>query len=115
MSEVKSNRAWREECESLRQKLATALAACKAKDGTILEVLECASTTRPPIRLREALAIQPDDSALKAWLGEPVAWLHDHRQDSDVITDAVKNVWNGVVVGKMAQYSIPLYAPKGMK
>ena len=42
-----------------------ALEACKAKDDIILEVLECESTTRPPIRLREALAIQPDDSALK--------------------------------------------------
>ena len=60
-----------------KQQHAAALAACKAKDDIILEVLECASTTRPPVRLREALAIQPDDSALKAWLGEPVAYVDD--------------------------------------
>ena len=26
---------------------------------------------------RQALSIQPDDSALKAWLGEPVAWRYE--------------------------------------
>ena len=41
--------------------------------------------------------------------GEPKAWLHQNRPDADVITDAVKNVWNGVAVGKEALYSIPLY------
>ncbi len=40
---------------------------------------------------------------------EPVAWLHSLRSDSDVITDKVKHVWNGVAVGREAQYTIPLY------
>ena len=41
---------------------------------------------------------------------EPVAWLHETRRDSDVVTDAVKHVWGKVAVGAMAAYSIPLYA-----
>jgi hypothetical protein len=40
---------------------------------------------------------------------EPVAWIHNQRQDSDVITAKVKHVWGGVAVGKEAQYTIPLY------
>lgn len=44
---------------------------------------------------------------------EPVAWLHESRRDSDVVTDAVKHVWGKVAVGSMAAYSIPLYAIPG--
>ena len=44
---------------------------------------------------------------------EPVAWLHETRRDSDVVTDAVKHVWGKVAVGSMAAYSIPLYALPG--
>ena len=44
---------------------------------------------------------------------EPVAWLHESRRDSDVVTDAVKHVWGKVAVGSMAAYSIPLYALPG--
>lgn len=40
---------------------------------------------------------------------EPVAWLHETRRDSDVVTDAVKHVWGKAAVGSMAAYSIPLY------
>ena len=44
---------------------------------------------------------------------EPVAWMHETRRDSDVVTDAVKHVWGKVAVGSMAAYSIPLYALPG--
>ena len=44
---------------------------------------------------------------------EPVAWLHETRRDSDVVTDAVKHVWGKVAVGSMAAYSIPLYTLPG--
>lgn len=45
---------------------------------------------------------------------EPVAWLHEQRTDSDVVTDAVKSVWGKVAVGRLAAYSIPLYKlPEG--
>ena len=44
---------------------------------------------------------------------EPVAWLHETRRDSDVVTTAVKHVWGKTVVGAMAAYSIPLYLAPG--
>lgn len=44
---------------------------------------------------------------------KPVAWLHESRRDSDVVTDAVKHVWGKTAVGSMAAYSIPLYALPG--
>lgn len=44
---------------------------------------------------------------------EPVAWLHETRRDSDVVTDAVKHVWGKAAVGSMAAYSIPLYLAPG--
>ena len=44
---------------------------------------------------------------------EPVAWMHETRRDSDVVTDAVKHVWGRVAVGSMAAYSIPLYTLPG--
>ena len=44
---------------------------------------------------------------------EPVAWMHETRRDSDVVTDAVKHVWGKSVVGALAAYSIPLYLAPG--
>ena len=44
---------------------------------------------------------------------EPVAWLHESRRDSDVVTDAVKHVWGKAVVGALAAYSTPLYLSPG--
>ena len=38
----------------------------------------------------------------------PVAWLHEQRIDSDVVTDAVKFVWGKVAVGRLAAYFILL-------
>ena len=44
----------------------------------------------------------------------PVAWLHEQRIDSDVVTDAVKFVWGKVAVGRLAAYFILLYKlPEG--
>ena len=73
--------AWKQ-LDAMEHELDAALEACKAKDDIILEVLECESTTRPPIRLREALAIQPDDSALKdkamTTYEQPKDWIERH-------------------------------------
>jgi len=44
-----------------------------------------------------------------------VAWLHESRRDSDVVTSAVKHVWGKAVVGALAAYSIPLYLAPGAK
>ena len=52
-----------DEIAMLRQQLAAALAACEAKDKALVYHQE---QTRPIQRTIEALAIQPDASALKA-------------------------------------------------
>ena len=69
---------------------------------------------------QELRKLRAELDALKAWKEEaerqePVAWLHESRRDSDVVTDAVKHVWGKVAVGSMAAYSIPLYALPGAK
>ena len=77
--------AWKQ-LDAMEHELAAALAACKVKDealskieyleadnGCILSAGECSSIAT------EALAIQPDDSALKAWLGEPLLCREDGR------------------------------------
>lgn len=46
---------------------------------------------------------------------DPVAWLHESRRDSDVVTSAVKHVWGKAVTGSLAAYSIPLYLAPGAK
>ncbi len=46
---------------------------------------------------------------------EPVAWLHETRRDSDVVTSAVKHVWQRARPMSLASYSIPLYLAPGAK
>ena len=46
---------------------------------------------------------------------EPVAWLHETRRDSDVVTSAVKQVWQRARPKSLASYSIPLYRAPGAK
>lgn len=46
---------------------------------------------------------------------EPVAWLHESRRDSDVVTSAVKHVWQRARPMSLAAYSIPLYLAPGAK
>ena len=80
-----------ERLAKVEQQLAAALAACKQKDESIeaahnglrwwmdvfpLHVTE--SDNEEMLKIVKALAIQPDDAALKAWLGEPVAYLYKH-------------------------------------
>ena len=99
--------------ESLRQQLAAALAACKQKDEALKwlmdwQVKHVDVWDNPAFdNAEEALTIQPDDSELKAWLGEPVAWK-DSEAKNRVIFPPMKpeegdDGW------------IPLYSPKGMK
>ena len=60
---------------------------------------------------KERDALRAELDALKTQ--EPVAWLHETRRDSDVVTDAVKRIWGKTVVGALAAYSIPLYLAPG--
>ncbi len=75
------------EIESLQQQLATAIAACKLKDEALqslhdekCDYMRLNKLGNPYLETNtklavKALAVQPDDSALKAWLGQPVARL----------------------------------------
>lgn len=62
------------ERDQFRAELVKALAACKTKDEALRELDQLI----PVGATIAALAIQPDDAALKAWLGEPVSYLYKH-------------------------------------
>ena len=51
----------------LRQQLAAALAAIKVKDAVLGDIAECIGAGRLRVASAEAIAIQPDDSALQAF------------------------------------------------
>jgi methionine salvage enolase-phosphatase E1 len=65
-----------DEIESLRQQLSAALAACKVKDEALQSAISAHGYESGD--LHEALAIQPDDSAIKEWLDQ--AWCRDPDQ-----------------------------------
>lgn len=99
--------------ESLRQQLAAAIAACELKDEALqncegmLDELRDYPITHDAII--EALAIQPDDSALKAWLGEPIGEVKKHTGS---LKDMAIIVWSGEQPEEGAQLYIK---PKGLK
>jgi hypothetical protein len=99
--------------EKQEQQLAAALAACKVKDEALIFIYDNA---RDPFTsekvLRKALAIQPDDSALLAWLGEPRSYLYKFNSE---FGDGVRWSHRPTHNGSNALETIPLYAPKGMK
>lgn len=90
-------------CFEFEKQLAAAIAACKLKDEALqncegmLDELRDYPITHDAII--EALAIQLDDSALKVWLGEPVAYIDDHHN---------------LRMGKV-RITGPLYKPKELK
>lgn len=84
----------------LRAELVNALAACKAKDEAILQE-----------NYSLALSIQPDDAALKAWLGEPV-WVN-----SEYLGLVKEYGYKKLMVDdeKRGMSDTPLYSPKELK
>jgi hypothetical protein len=112
--------------KGLEQQLAAALAACKQKDEALEGLIDTMDLRLDDDDLSletrtafEALSIQPDDAALKAWLGEPVAWKHDDPKRHDAITDSVKELLHRAnseymhrPIDKTEHYTIPLYSPK---
>ena len=94
-----------------KEKVAQAVAACKLKDAALenaegmLDELRDYPVTHDEII--EALAIQPDDAALKAWLGGPVCWMHYNTQ-GELRISTKKPSWDETVWP-------PLYSPKGLK
>lgn len=60
--------------------------------------------------IAQAMAAQPNDSALKAWLGEPVVWQFSDNYGTHY-TDDRREWYDAVGIESV----MPLYAPKGMK
>lgn len=60
------------------------------------------------LKLVKALTIQPDDSALKAWLGEPAGEVKKHTGS---LKDMAIIVWSG----EQPAEGTKLYSPKGLK
>lgn len=89
-----------------KKQLAAALAAIKIKDAALQSAISAHGYESGD--LHDALAIQPDDTALKAWLWEPVAIMgsHGHPKHTSYIL--------GIQEEKLYGPWIPLYAPKGM-
>lgn len=108
--------------DALRQQLAAALAAIKMKDEAIeyMHKEKCDYMTlnnlgnpinETSYRLAsEALAIQPDDSALKAWLGEPQPCRSDGRCQY-----AIDHGAEGLGHCPAEKCCMPLYSPKELK
>lgn len=120
-----------ERLAKVEQQLAAALAACKLKDEELEKIRghsglynlfscvgsdsydpECADLNVGKCReiATKALTIQPDDSAIKAWLGEPVAWMFSDNYGTHY-TDDKREWYDGVGIESV----IPLYSPKGLK
>ena len=104
--------------ESLRQQLSAAIAACKLKHSA-LETLWIGTNREEwdgvAIKsFEDAVAIQPDDSALKDWIGEPVAYADplDIAKDGNWDTFIVKHASE---CNDTLRFKAPLYSPKGLK
>lgn len=93
----------------LRAELVNALAACKVKDEALNAMLERFGIMSDGCikQASIAIAIQPDDSALKAWLGRVVAWFNPEEDMSDEAFSWDKDV--------SSKHTIPLYSPKELK
>ena len=100
-------------CFEFEKQLAAAIAACKLKDEALqncegmLDELRDYPITHDAII--EALAIQPDDSALKQWLGGPIGEVKKHTGS---LKDMAIIVWSGEQPEEGAQLYIK---PKGLK
>lgn len=105
-------------CFEFEKQLAAAIAACKLKD----EALESWGSMKTTEWLRiaaKALAIQPDDSTLREWLGEPVAWRtfdgeggYDFRSYDD--NEDYRSKWDARNPNHKSWVEL-LYSPKGLK
>ena len=101
-----------------KQQLAAAIAACKLKHSA-LETLWIGTNREEwdgvAIKsFEDAVAIQPDDSALKDWIGEPVAYADplDIAKDGNWDTFIVKHASE---CNDTLRFKAPLYSPKGLK
>ena len=110
-----SDRLEAAESECLEQARLNGMGA--SREAALLAKLEAAEENRSHFLVKIGKLYAQCD-ALRAKIEamerqKPVAWMHETRRDSDVVTDAVKHVWGKVAVGSMAAYSIPLYTLPG--
>ena len=103
--------------ESLRRVAGAAQAACKQKNRAIEEAMgwnwldgDEEIPEEVVEMIAQAMAAQPDGSALKAWLGEPVVWQFSDNYGTHY-TDDRREWYDAVGIESV----MPLYAPKGMK
>ncbi len=102
--------------DSLQQQLAAALAVCKQKDEALKwlmdwQVKHVDVWDNPAFdNAEEALTIQPDDSALKAWIGEPLLCREDGRCQY-----AIDHGAEGMGHCPEGKCCMPRYSPKGLK
>ena len=116
-------------CFEFEKQLAAAIAACKLKDEALqncegmLDELRDYPITHDAII--EALTIQPDDSALKTWIGEPAGYKRlwalngevpaKERRENGRLAWPYKFKLLPVTEGKCLPDDVPLYSPKGLK
>ena len=117
--QIEENRVWwrkfNEKRDQLRAGLVAALAACKVKDTALNAMLERFGIMSDGCikQASIALAIQPDDSALKAWIGEPVAWAREWEGD---VSDSGSMIFAADDSEKDDNQNwFPLYPPKELK
>ena len=77
LQQIDAKAQFMRELNVTEEKLAAALVACKMKDEALL-LSKNGSNLAYQQMVQDALAIQPDDSALKVWLGDPVAYLDEN-------------------------------------
>lgn len=109
-----------------KEKAAQAVTACNLKDESLeaahnglrwwmdafpLHVTE--ADNEEMLKIVKALAIQPDDAALKAWLGEPVAWMQISVEEG--VDTQFPRKEKPVKYNKDWWEFEPLYSPKGLK
>lgn len=116
---MKTNEEYRlleQQLANSQKREANAIAACKLKDMALERIasINLAEYLLPEdfafrvLQVRKALAIQPDDAALRTWLGEPVGEVKKH-------TGSLKDMAIIVWTGQQPEEGTKLYSPKELK
>lgn len=109
---------------TLESELAAALAACKAKDEAIdllydsfVDYVEGGAEDEVMQIAKSARNLQPDDSALKAWLGEPVGEMHKAHAKSLDEKPWCKEIllYSAGSPFDLPEYRVTVYSPKELK
>jgi len=118
---MKTNEEYRlleQQLANSQKREANAIAACKLKDEALEMCKPLAAygivgsrdvdQAKFQIAISKAIAIQPDDAALRTWLGEPVGEVKKH-------TGSLKDMAIIVWTGQQPEEGTKLYSPKELK